>query len=305
MLKASIDLGTNTCLLLVADWDAGRREVVRVLHDQSTMVRLGQGVDRSKRLHPDAIARTRACLRGYAAKMAALGVKPSDAICVATATARDAENGAEFFDQVASETGLRFRTISGDEEARFMFAGGLLPGMDRGRSSVIDIGGGSTELRSEKSGASLQMGSVRFTERFLRSDPVTDPEFWACQEEIDRLLETQAGWRDSIAKDAELVGVAGTVVSLAQWQLGLAAFDSSAIDGTELTRGDVHRMVEELKWRTAAERAELPGIEKGRADVILAGALILWRAMEVLGFPKLRVSTRGLRYGALELEARA
>src|SRR5690606_6099425 len=164
MLKASIDLGTNTCLLLVADYDSSRKEVARVLHDQSTMVRLGQGVDRSRRLHPEAIERTRACLRGYAAKIAAFGLKPSEAICVATATARDAENGREFFAEVERETGLRFRTISGADEAKYMFIGGLLPGMDPARSAVIDIGGGSTEFRSLRGGVSLQMGSVRFTE---------------------------------------------------------------------------------------------------------------------------------------------
>jgi exopolyphosphatase/guanosine-5'-triphosphate,3'-diphosphate pyrophosphatase len=297
MRKASIDLGTNTALLLVADVEAG--VVLSVLHDQSTMVRLGQEVDRTHRLHPDAAARTLACLRGYAAKLMGFGVKPSDVVAVATASARDAENGAEFFAQVARETGLVFRTISGDEEARSMFLGGLLPGMNPARSAVIDIGGGSTELRSIDRGLSLQMGSVRFTERFLKTDPVSDTEFWAAQEAVDRAFGEARAWRDGIPRETELVGVAGTVVTLAQWQLGLSQFDASAIDGSELTRGDVHRMVEELKWRTTAERKAVPGIEAGRADVLLAGALILWRALETLGFPKVRVSTRGLRYGVL------
>jgi exopolyphosphatase/guanosine-5'-triphosphate,3'-diphosphate pyrophosphatase len=302
MLKASIDLGTNTCLLLVADFDSTTKRVVRTLHDQSTMVRLGQGVDRTKRLHADAVERTRACLRGYAAKMASLGLKPSEAICVATATARDAENGAEFFTTVEKETGLRFRTISGEDEAKYMFLGGLLPDMDPARSAVIDIGGGSTEFRGSASGVSLQLGSVRFTERYLKSDPVTDEEFWACRAGVEKALEGAAEWRTSCAKDAELVGVAGTVVTLAQWQLGLPSFDAAKIDGLELTRGDIHRMVEELKWRTIEERKGLIGIEAGRADVILGGALILWRSLEELGFPKLRVSTRGLRYGVLAIE---
>jgi exopolyphosphatase/guanosine-5'-triphosphate,3'-diphosphate pyrophosphatase len=298
VLRASIDLGTNTCLLLVAECDPNTHEVVRVLHDQSTMVRLGQGVDRSGELHPDAIERTRACLRGYAAKIAAMGLKPSSAVCVATATARDAKNGKAFFGTVESET---FRTISGEDEAKYMFLGGLLPGMDVSRSAVIDIGGGSTEFRSLESGVSLQMGSVRFTERFLRSDPVTDAEFWSARDGVEAALEGAKLWRKSVATDAELVGVAGTIVTLAQWHLGLKEFDAKKIDGTELTRGDVHRMVEELKWRSIQERRELPGIEPGRADVLLAGALILWRSMETLGFPKAHVSTRGLRYGVLGL----
>lgn len=297
MRKASIDLGTNTALLLVAEVADGA--VRGVHHDQSTMVRLGQEVDRTRRLHPDAIARTMACLRGYAAKAASFGVKPSDVVCVATATARDAENGGEFFAAVTRETGLVFRTISGEEEAKRMFLGGLLPGMDPERSAVIDIGGGSTEFRSIDRGLSLQMGSVRFTERFLKSNPVTDAEFWAARDAIDRALEGARAWREAIPREAELVGVAGTVVTLAQWHLGLSHYDAAKIDDVRLTRGDVHRMVEELKWRSVEERKSLVGIEPGRADVLLGGALILWRSLETLGFPELRVSTRGLRFGVL------
>lgn len=297
MRKASIDLGTNTAMLLVADVDKGG--VRDVLHDQSTLVRLGQGVDRARRLHPDAVVRTMACLRGYAAKAVGFGIRPSDVIAVATATARDAENGAEFFAAVTRETGLVFRTISGDEEAKSMFLGGLLPGMEPDRVAVVDIGGGSTEFRSIDRGLSLQMGSVRFTERYLKSNPVTDGEFWAACDGIDAALESARAWRESIPRDTALVGVAGSVVTLAQLQLGLAIFDAAAIDGTELTRGDVHRLVEELKWRTVDERKTMPGMMPGRADVLLGGALILWRSMEMLGFPTLRVSTRGLRYGVI------
>lgn len=301
MLKSSIDLGTNTCLLLAADWDPQSQSVTRVLHDQSTMVRLGQGVDKTRELHPDAIERTRACLRGYAAKLLSLGLKPSETIAVATATARDAKNGREFFASIEKEFGFRFRTISGDEEAQYMFLGGLLPGMRPEQSVVMDIGGGSTELRSHTGGKSLDMGSVRFTERYLKSDPVSDEEFWACEEAVDALLEDLRDWRAELKSAAHLIGVAGTIVTLAQWHLGLTAFDAAKIDGALLTRGDVHRMVEELKWRSVAERKLLTGVEPGRADVLLAGAIILWRAMERLEFPELRVSTRGLRYGVLAL----
>lgn len=305
MIRASIDLGTNTCLLLVADFDPKSGQVVRVIHDQSTMVRLGQGVDKTRELHADAIERTRACLRGYASKLIQLGLKPSQTVAVATATARDARNGAAFFSGIERELGFHFRTISGDDEAKYMFLGGLLPGMKPESSVVIDIGGGSTELKSIGSGMSLQMGSVRFTERYLKSDPATDEEFWACEAAIDEMFERAHDWRAGLGyttkESIQLVGVAGTVVTLAQWHLGQTAFDPSALNEVRLTRGDVHRMVEELKWRTVAERKAVPGIEAGRADVLLAGALILWRAMERLSFPDLRVSTRGLRYGVLAL----
>jgi len=301
VLRASIDLGTNTCLLLIADWDPGRQEVARVIGDHAEVVRLGQGVDLSRMLHAEAVERTVYCLKNYAEEVRAAGGRPEEAICVATSQARDARNGAEFFERIARETGFKFRVISGDEEARLTFLGGLLPGMSAERSAVIDIGGGSTELISLSGGRSLDVGSVRFTERFFRSDPVSDPEFWACQDAIDSELDALQTWRKGLDRDFKLVGVAGTVTTLAQWHLGLKNFQREKIDGSVLTRGDVHRMTEDLKWRAVHERMQLPGVTAGRADVLLAGALILWRAMEVLSFPEVRVSTRGLRYGALRL----
>lgn len=300
-LRSSIDLGTNTCLLLIAEWDATSRAVTRVTDDHARVVRLGQGVDSARHLHPDAIARTLACLRDYAAEVRRSGLDPAQTVCVATSQARDAGNGKEFFAQVERETGFRFRVISGEQEADLTFAGGLLPGMKRESSVVIDIGGGSTELMSASGGRSLDIGSVRFTERFLKADPVTDAEFWACQAAIDDALESMHGWRKSLAREASLVGVAGTATTLAAWHLELKEWDRKKVDGLALTRGDIHRMVEELKWRSVDERCGLPGVDRGRADVLLAGALILWRAMELLEFHEVTVSTRGLRYGVLEL----
>lgn len=301
MIRSSIDLGTNTCLLLIADCEAGPsgNKITRVVGDYSTIVRLGQGVDKARELHPEAIERTLKCLREYSQKVRAAGADPGDTRCIATSSARDSKNGAQFFAQVEKETGFRFRVISGDEEAQLTFLGGLLPGMEPKSSVVIDIGGGSTELISVSGGQSLDIGSVRFTERFLRSDPVTDDEFWACQDAIDQELSRMSGWRKKLAAPSCLVAVAGTATTLAAWHLGLPKFDASRIDQCILTRGDVHRMVEELKWRTVEERTLLPSLEKGRADVLLAGALILWRTLEVLEFPQCFISTRGIRYGAL------
>jgi exopolyphosphatase/guanosine-5'-triphosphate,3'-diphosphate pyrophosphatase len=297
-IRSSIDLGTNTCLMLVM----GERQ--EPIADYSTIVRLGQDVDRAGVLHPDAIERTLACLRDYAAKLRAHGGRPEDTICVSTASARDAKNGAEFFERVRAETGFGFKTISGEEEGRLTFLGALLPGLRPEASAVIDIGGGSTELIAlapdgKTAGPSLQMGSVRFTERFLKSDPVTDEEFWACQEAADKLFEGLRSWRAKRASGTQLIAVAGTATTLAAWHLELGQFDARKIDELTLTRGDVHRMVEELKWRTVEERRSIDSMEAKRADVILAGALILWRAMELLDFPDVRISTRGLRFGVL------
>jgi exopolyphosphatase/guanosine-5'-triphosphate,3'-diphosphate pyrophosphatase len=298
-IRSSIDLGTNTCLLLIADWDRGRVEPERVVGDYATVVRLGQGVDQNRQLHPEAMARTLACLRKYAEHVRAAGSNPSQTLCVATSQARDAKNGAAFFAEIERETGFRFRIISGDEEANRTFVGALLPAMRPENSVVIDIGGGSTELTGFTGGQSVDIGSVRFTERYLKSDPVTDAEFWAAQDAIDIALVPLDGWRSRLPSGTQLVGVAGTCTTLAAWHLGLERFDAAKIDTCVLTRGDVHRMVEELKWRTVAERMQIPCMEKGRADVLLAGALVLWRAMEILNFADCRVSTRGLRYGVL------
>ncbi len=302
--RASLDLGTNTCLMLVAEWEPAARRVDRVVADCSTIVRLGQGVDRARRLADEAMDRALDCLKRYADEAKRHGIEPSQAVAVATSQARDAANGVEFFERVRAATGFQFRTISGAEEARYTFRGGLLPGMDPARSAVIDIGGGSTELMAERSGQSVDVGSVRFTERFLKSDPVKDDEFWTCQDAIDSALGPLAGaWREVLPADCQLVGVAGTCTTLAAWHAGLVQFDAQKIDQMTLTRGDVHRLVEELKWRTVKERLALPGVDPGRADVLLAGALILWRALELLSFPDVRVSTRGLRYGILEMSA--
>jgi exopolyphosphatase/guanosine-5'-triphosphate,3'-diphosphate pyrophosphatase len=300
-LRASIDLGTNTCLLLIADWDQQKKAVIRAELDRISFVRLGQGVDQNRSLHPEAMDRARKCLVEYSAEVKKRGLHPADAVCVATSQARDAQNGAAFFKEIQATTGFHFRTLSGDEEAQYTFLGGLLPGMDPSSSVVIDIGGGSTELMGKGGGKSLDIGSVRFTERFFRNDPVTDDEFWTCQDAIDSELMPMQAWRETLPPESNLVGVAGTVTTVAAWNEGLEKFDARRLDGVELTRGDVHRFVEELKWRTSAERRELGGMEPQRADVILAGAMILWRTMELLAFPRLTVSTRGLRYGVLRL----
>lgn len=306
MNVASIDLGTNTCLLLVAKKDPKNGEIQEVIGDFATVVRLGEGVDQNHQLGEGAMDRTLACLRQYVQKIQEFGIDPAQVVCVATSQARDAKNGSAFFERVSEELHLYFKTLSGQDEARLSFLGSLLPEMDRDRVAVMDIGGGSTEFMAKLGGLSVDVGSVRFTERYFSAAvdpnvdrPVTDQEFWDCQKAIDLELEKLKGWREVQGPDSQLVAVAGTATTLASWFLDLPEFDPSAIHQLTLTSGDLHRLVEELKWRTVKERAELTGIEKGRADVILAGALIFWRAMEVLDFPKVRVSTRGLRYGVL------
>ncbi|MBI4925926.1 MAG: hypothetical protein HY843_08395 [Bdellovibrio sp.] len=300
MLKASIDLGTNTCLLLIAEWDENKKEVASVLGDFANVVRLGEGVDKTKEFSKPAMDRAYACLKKYCNELEKFHLTPAQTICVATSQARDAKNSLSFFSEIKSHVGFDFQILSGSEEAGFTFTGALLPDMNAKETLVIDIGGGSSEIMSAHSGMSLDVGSVRFTERFLKSDPVTDNEFWNCQKAIDEVIDhniiKHLPWREK-NPSLQLLAVAGTATTLAQLHLNLKQFDANQIDSCLLTRGDVHRMVEELKWRTISERLSLPGVGEGRADVLLAGALILWRVMEIFNFTNTRVSTRGLRFG--------
>jgi len=297
MLKASIDLGTNTCLLLIAEVES--RCVNKVLGDYARIIRLGEGVDKTRYLQPEAIERTLKCLDEYRKIISTAGILPGDVICVATSQARDAENGSEFFARVEVDLGFVFRVVSGKDEARLSFKGSLLPNMEASNHAVVDIGGGSTEFVTVNGGLSTDLGSVRFTERYLKSDPITDEEFSICLKEIDNKLEKLVDWRSATPSDMQMLAVAGTATTLASWHLRLREFDAAEVEKVQLTSVDLYRMVDELKRMTVSERRDQVGIEPKRADVLLAGAMIMWRIMEKLKFQTCNISSRGLRYGVL------
>ena len=297
MLKASIDLGTNTCLMLIADVESGY--VKKVLGDYARVVRLGEGVDKIGYLQPDAVERTLSCLGEYKGTISVAGISPKDVICVATSQARDAENGREFFARVEAELGFGFRVISGKDEARLSFVGSLLPNMEASNHAVVDIGGGSTEFVTVKDGRSVDLGSVRFTERYLKSDPVTDEEFNICLNEVDGKLEELVDWRSAVPSNMQMLAVAGTATTLASWHLRLREFDAAEAEKVQLTNANLFQMVKDLKRMTVKERRDQTGIDPKRADVLLAGAMIMWRTMEKLKFQTCNISTRGLRYGIL------
>lgn len=299
MLRATIDLGTNTCLLLIAEVDFKSRQVLSIKEDLTRFVRLGEGVDKNRVFSQPAMDRTLSALREYHTIIKRHDINPYEVICVATSSSRDSKNSQDFFDKIFSDFGFRFQVISGAAEAQATFTGTLLPDTPLLQSAVLDIGGGSTEFMCEWGGQSLDMGSVRFTERFFKTDPVTDEEFWACQKAIDSELESMKAWRKHLSPGTVLVAGAGTATTIGAVHLGLISWDRPALDALTLTSGDVHRWVEEFKWRNIEERKILLGFEPERADVILAGAMILWRTLEVLNFPTTRISTRGLRFGVL------
>ena len=271
---AAIDCGTNTIKLLVLDEDGAD------LEREMRIVRLGQDVDRTGRLAEEALERTFAAVEEYAALVARHGV---DRIrfCATSAT-RDAANAEEFAAGVRARLGVAPEVVSGDEEAALAWAGATrgLPGL-AGPVVVLDIGGGSTELvlgsgATPDAAHSMDIGSVRMTERHLRSDPPSADEVAACVADVESAL-------DACPVDpgaaVTLVGVAGTVTTLAAGVIGLTAYDRNVTHGARLPVAQVHALCDRLVGSTAAERAEMAWLHPGRADVIAAGALVLSRVL--------------------------
>lgn len=268
---AAIDCGTNSIRLLVADAADG---VLTELVREMQVVRLGQDVDATGRLALEAIDRTLAATREYAEIIARLG---TDRVrFCATSAARDASNAEEFAAAVEAIVGVRPEILSGAEEAQASFVGATL-GLGGDRALVMDIGGGSTELVVGRGGdvewsTSLDVGSVRMTERFLRSDPPTDAETSAC---AGFLHDTIGAAISDLEPVQTLVGVAGTITTIAAHVLALPGYDSAAIHGARLPVEDVRSACASLAAMSVEQRKALPVMHPGRADVIGGGALIL------------------------------
>jgi len=277
---AAIDCGTNSIRLLVADIDGSLTDVVRRME----IVRLGQGVDRTGRLAPEAIERTRVALASYAAQIRALGAARVR-MCATSAT-RDAANAGDFRAMVVETLGVEPEVVTGDEEARLSFTGAV-----RGLSAeppylVVDIGGGSTEFvvgESTVEGAiSVDIGCVRMTERHLHGDPPTPAEIAAATEDItatvDRALAVVPG-----REARTLVGLAGSVTTVAAIALGLPGYDSARTHHAVISYDAVAKVTGDLLAMSTAQRLEIPVMHPGRADVIGAGALVLRVIMERSG----------------------
>lgn len=283
---AAIDCGTNTIKLLVGDLpDVAVREM--------RMVRLGQDLDRTGRIADAALERAFAAIEEYAAIIRDHGVPPERVRFVATSASRDAANAADFVAGVRDRLGLEPEVVSGAEEAALSFSGAVrnLRTQPPRPVLVVDIGGGSTELVVGDTGPeqadSMDIGSVRLHERHLHSDPPTEVEVAACVRDIDDHLD-----RSPVdpASAATVVGVAGTVTTLAAAVLDLPAYDRAAVDQSVLAVGDVAAATERLLAMTVAQRRALPYLHPGRADVIGAGALILARVLRRAGVGELVVS---------------
>jgi exopolyphosphatase/guanosine-5'-triphosphate,3'-diphosphate pyrophosphatase len=299
MRVAAIDCGTNSIRLLIADVSGGRlTDVARRLE----LVRLGEGVDRTGRLAPEAIERTRLALLGYAAEIAELGI--GRVRMVATSASRDASNAGDFRGMVRSVLGVEPEVISGDEEARLSFTGAVNGLTATGPYLMVDIGGGSTEFvtgtSSVDAAISMDIGCVRMTERHLRSDPPAAGEIAAAEKDIAAAVDTALA---AVAgREARtFVGLAGSVTTVAALALGLPAYDASRIHHARIALADVRRVTGDLLAATVAERRKLPVMHPGRADVIGAGALILRIIMERSGMESVVASEHdildGIAYG--------
>ncbi|MGH9037881.1 MAG: exopolyphosphatase [Acidimicrobiia bacterium] len=299
--RAAIDVGTNSTRLLVAD-AGGREAPLSTLERRMTITRLGQGVNASRRLHPDAVDRTLDTLREYRQVLDGLGVEGVRAS--ATSAVRDATNRDDFLIPAKEILGTAPEVLTGDEEGRLTFFGATAGLTEPAPYLVVDIGGGSTEFVVGRGGQvtglmSVDVGCVRLTEAYLHSDPPAPEELSQAISvvglhlaDVDRLLP-------GAAEAQTLIGVAGTVTTVAAVELGLPEYDSEALHHFRLTHAAAEDVFRTLATEPAEARRHNPGLEPGRVDVIVAGAAVLVSVMRHFGFAEMLVSEADILDGLI------
>ncbi|MEU7688919.1 Ppx/GppA family phosphatase [Microbispora hainanensis] len=298
---AAIDCGTNSVRLLIADISG---DVLTDVERRMEIVRLGQDVDRTGRLAPEALERTFTAMRGYAKLIREHSPDgPVPVRVVATSATRDAANRADFVAGVRDIFGVEPEVVTGDEEARLSFTGATrgLAGSDAETPYlVVDIGGGSTEFvvgsRSVEGALSVDIGCVRLTERHLRDDPPSAETVEAAVADIEAAMD-RVEERVPVRTARTLVGLAGSVTTVAGIALGLPAYDPARIHHSRIPAERVHEVSARLLRMTHDERAAIPVMHPGRVDVIGAGALILDRIVRRYGFPEVVVSEHDILDG--------
>lgn len=281
---AAIDIGTNSTKLLIIDAD--QAEVIRDVR----VTALGRGVDGSGRLADDAIERTVAVLADFRTLLETHGVTRARA--VATSASRDASNREVFFDAAEAALSVRPEVIAGTEEAMLSFAGAASVARDPAHTVVIDIGGGSTEFVSDHAAVSVDIGSVRLTERCLPDHPPSASQLADARAEAARII----GTRD-LPHRSEAIGVAGTWTSLAAIHLGLDRYRSDAVHRSVLSLDDVRLQVAQLARMTLDEKQAIPSLDPGRAPVILGGALVAEASLQALALDQATISEQDLLDG--------
>jgi exopolyphosphatase / guanosine-5'-triphosphate,3'-diphosphate pyrophosphatase len=298
MNVATIDIGTNTTLLLLAR--ASGPGSVEVIDERAEITRLGRGIGGDGALGADGIAKTLDALRAFAALARVHGAAIS---AVGTEALRRAPNASEFLEAAALILGRDVEVIDGGREAELTFRAVLaaFPDLRREAVIVVDIGGGSTEIVVARAGrptfqTSLPLGSVRLTERHVRHDPARPDEVEAIARTVDAALAEVP----FPGEPSTLVGVAGTVTSVAAMVQSLVSYDPARVHGYVLTRQALGQQIDRLRQATQADRERMAGLDPRRADVILAGAVILERIAAAARTAEVRVSDRGIRWGLLD-----
>ena len=291
MRVAALDIGTNTVLQLVADVEGG--EVVKVLSDSATVVRLVQGVHQTRQLHPDALGRLEECLKRYKTLRTAL--QPDQVLACATSAARDVSNRQALLD-LGAQYDVPIQVISGEAEAEFSFKGAFRSSPSE-NALVIDIGGGSTELvlggpRGLQQRISLNIGSVRLTEMFISQHPVADNVL----HQVGHFVQSSIAEAKTLLDQAKVaVAVAGTATTLAAIDMN-KAFAAEEVQDHRLSSSTLQALTRRLAACDLQNRKKIAGLDPGRADVIVAGAVILSEISKMLPM-SIHVSTLGLRYG--------
>ena len=302
---ASIDIGTQTIRLLVAEVDNSGK-LIPVFRDRS-IVRLGEGMAETKRLHKDSIKRALTCLINF--NTIALKHAAEKTVAVATACVRQAENGKQFLDDIYQKTGITARLLSGEEEASLALKGVLsVFDNNKGDFLIMDIGGGSTEFIVTKHGTvslmeSLPLGVVYLTEKHLFSDPPLSREITTLKEKVFTILFANSSVFKKITPEMrhklKFIGTAGTVTTLAAMDLQMTEYEPDKINGHLLTRSAIENLYQKMIDLPSRQRKKIPGLEPGREIVIIAGTVIVLAAMYLLDTHELRVSDAGLLEGIL------
>ena len=299
---ASIDIGTNSVLLLVAE--SGHDGLCAVA-ERATITRLGFGVDRTGSLDGRAARRTLDCLRSYADEVSRL--KASNLQVVGTSALRDVKGRDGFLDEAEKVLGVRPRVLSGTEEALLSFTGAVSGLILSDAVTVFDVGGGSTEVISGHVAAdsvqiscavSLNVGAVRLHERHVKHDPPLAEELLSVKQDVRALLPESKLYlyRDSLA----VIGVAGTVTTLFAISRQMATYAGDCVHGGQLSREEICHWLQLFSHKSVAERRSIPGLETQRADVIGTGTLIVLEVLNWLGARNITVSDRGVRWGLIE-----
>jgi exopolyphosphatase/guanosine-5'-triphosphate,3'-diphosphate pyrophosphatase len=294
---AAVDIGTNSTRLLVADVVDGR---VADVERETRITRLGEGVDKRRRLLPLPIARVRNVLTDYRRAAEKLGAERT--LAIATSAIRDADNGEAFLGEIEWSYGFATQLLSGHDEALMTYRGVTSGRQLQAGTVIVDIGGGSTELvAGDADGVrwhdSLDIGSVRLTERFLQSDPPTGDEVEACAAAVRALLAERVP--DEVRERTEsAIGVAGTITSIAALALGLQEYDRDRVHGAHVSADALSRQLERLAAAPVAERRTFRPLDPDRAPVIVAGAVIAREVLSFFGLDPLEVSERDILDGA-------